>query len=64
MKEYATALIKRSWGNNMKKFQGVQLLGGITLNGDKIYQEAADEIERLESEMETRYGSPLEFFLN
>jgi hypothetical protein len=64
MKEYATALIKRSWGNNMKKFQGVQLLGGISLNGDKIYQEAADEIERLESEMETRYGSPLEFFLN
>jgi hypothetical protein len=64
MKEYATALIKRTWGNNMKKFDGIKLLGGVSLNGDKIYQEAADEIERLESEMETRYGSPLEFFLN
>lgn len=64
LKEYATALIKRTWGSNMKKFEGVQLLGGVTLNGDKIYQEAVDEIERLEKEMESNYGAPLEFFLN
>jgi hypothetical protein len=64
LKEYATALIKRTWGNNLKKFDGVQLLGGVTLNGDKIYQEAADEIERLEKEMENNFGAPLEFFLN
>jgi hypothetical protein len=48
----------------MKKFSGVQLLGGITLNGDDIYKEAADEIERLEKEMETNYGAPLEWFMN
>lgn len=64
LKEYATALIKRTWGNNLKKFSGLSLPGGVALNGDKIYQEAADEIERLEKEMETNYGAPLEFFMN
>jgi hypothetical protein len=64
LKEYATQLIKRDWGNNMKKFGGIQLPGGITLNGQQTYQEAIDEIERLEKEMETNFGSPLEFFLN
>jgi hypothetical protein len=64
LKEYATALIKRTWGANMSKFDNIQLPGGVTLNGDKIYQEAATEIERLEKEMEMNYGAPLEFFLN
>jgi hypothetical protein len=64
LKEYATALIKRTWGNNMKKFSGLQLPGGVTLNGDKVYEEATEEIERLEKEMENNYGSPLEFFMN
>lgn len=64
LKEYTTALIKRTWGNNLKKFQGIQLPGGVSLNGDKIYQEAADEIERLEKEMENNYGAPLEWFMN
>lgn len=64
LKEYATALIKRSWGNNMKKFDNIQLPGGVTLNGTKIYEEAAIEIERLEKEMESNYGAPLEWFLN
>jgi hypothetical protein len=36
----------------------------VTLNGDKTYQEATDEIERLEREMEKNYGAPLEFFMN
>jgi hypothetical protein len=64
LKEYATALIKRTWGNNLKKFNGLQLPGGVTLNGDQIFQEASAEIERLEKEMENDYGAPLEFFLN
>jgi len=64
LKEYATALIKRSWGNNLKKFAGIQLPGGVTLNGDKIYEEAVGEIEKLETEMQVEYGSPLEFFMN
>jgi hypothetical protein len=63
VKEYATALIKRSWGNNLKKFSGLQLPGGVTLNGDKIYEEAVEEIRNLESQMETQYGAPLEFMM-
>jgi len=64
LKEYATALIKRTWGNNLKKFAGLQLPGGVTLNGDKVYDEAVAEIEKLESEMQSEYGAPLEWFMN
>jgi len=64
LKEYTTALIKRTWGNNLKKFSGIQLPGGVTLNGDKIYDEAVSEIEKLESEMQLEYGAPLEFLMN
>ena len=64
LKEYATALIKRSWGNNLKKFNGIQLPGGVTLNGDKIYQEADNEINALHAEIGDKYGAPLEFMMN
>ena len=64
LKEYCTALIKRNWGSNMKKFSGMQLPGGVMVNGDKIFQEAEAEIKALEAEMESRYGGVLEFFLN
>lgn len=64
LKEYATALIKRAWANNLKKFGNIQLLGGVTLNGDKIYDEAVSEIEKLETQMQTDFGAPLEWFLN
>ena len=64
MKEYATALIKRTWGNNLKKFSGLMLPGGVTMNGDKIYEEAVAEIEKLEGEMQNEYGAPLEMFMN
>jgi len=64
IKEYATALIKRTWGNNLSKFAGLQLPGGVTLDGKTIYTEAVEEIERLEKEMEMNYGSPLEWYMN
>ena len=51
LKKYATALIKMQWGNNLKKFSGVQLPGGVTLNGKEIYDEAMEEINHLEEEM-------------
>lgn len=52
LKQYATAKIKEQWGNNLKKFSGVQLPGGITLNGQQIYEEAVTEIAKLEEEMQ------------
>ena len=64
LKEYSTALIKRTWGNNLSKFAGLQLPGGVTLDGKTIQQEATEEIERLEKEMEMNYGAPLEWFMN
>ena len=64
LKEYATALIKRKWGANLKKFNNLQLPGGVTLNGDKIYDEAFEEIKALEDQMQTEYGAPLEWLMN
>ena len=54
----------RDRGSNLSKFDNIQLPGGVTMNGEKIYQAAAEEIERLEKEMEMNYGAPLEFFMN
>lgn len=56
---YATALIKRQWGNNMKKFQGMQMPGGLTFSGQQIYDEAIEEIKKLEDEMITSYSLPV-----
>jgi hypothetical protein len=64
LKEYATALIKRTWGANLKKFNNIQLPGGVTLNGDKIYDEAFEEIKSLEAQMSTEYFAPLEWYTN
>ena len=64
LKEYATALIKKQWGENMKKFGGLQLPGGVTLNGQETFEEADKEINKLRAEMQTEYGAPLEWFMN
>jgi hypothetical protein len=62
MKKYATALIKRQWGANMKKFGGIQLPGGVTLNGKEIYDEAVEEIKEIEEEMFNFNSLPSEIF--
>jgi len=63
LKKYATALIKRQWGENMKKFNGIQMPGGVTLNGLEIYQEAAQEIINIEEEMQKNYELPPSFMI-
>jgi hypothetical protein len=62
LKRYCTALIKRQWGLNLKKFVGVQLPGGVTLNADQIYQDAIDEILKIETEMQLRFELPVDMF--
>ena len=62
LKRYCTALIKRQWGENLKKFNGVQLPGGVTINADQIYQDALTEITQIESEMQSRFELPVDFF--
>lgn len=64
LKEYATELIKKQWGSNLKKFGGMQLPGGVVLNGDQIYNDAEVEIRRLEQDMEKNYGGILEWYMN
>lgn len=56
---YATALIKKQWGNNMKKFGGMQLPGGIVMNGQQIYDEADEEIKDLERDMVFNISLPV-----
>jgi hypothetical protein len=62
IKRYTTAQFKRQWGTNLKKFTGLQLPGGVTLDGDKLYKEAMDEIQILEDDLQNK-SAPLEFFL-
>jgi hypothetical protein len=63
LKRYATALIKKQWGNNLKKFAGIQMPGGITLNGQVIYDEAVAEISFLENEAQSTYVEPPDFMV-
>lgn len=63
LKKYATALIKRQWGENMKKFGGIQLPGGVILNGGEIFQEAVQEITQIEQEMSLKYELPPTFMV-
>ena len=63
LKKYATALIKRQWGANLKKFQGIQMPGGVILNGQQIYDEAVAEIKEMEDEMFQMGSLPSEIFM-
>jgi len=58
LSRYATALIKKQWGSNLTKFSGLQLPGGVQFNGDKIYNDAVNEIEAMEKDMSTNYSLP------
>jgi hypothetical protein len=58
LKKLATAYIKRQWGANMSKFAGMQLPGGITMNGIQIYQDAMNEIKDLEDLIRDTYSEP------
>lgn len=63
LKKYLTALIKRQWGMNLKKFSGIQLPGGVMMNGQIIYDEAIAEIKELELEIQSTFQEPTDFFV-
>jgi hypothetical protein len=58
LKKLATAYAKKQWGSNLKKYSGVQLVGGITLNGQQIFEEAQAEITSTEQEIRNTYEQP------
>jgi hypothetical protein len=59
LQKYCTAQIKKQWGENLKKFEGLSMPGGITFNGQKIWDEATDEIQALEAEVISTYSLPV-----
>ena len=63
LKEYVTALIKRQWGSNLSKYEGLQLPGGVTLNGAKIFEEAQVEIDKIQEQMSLKYELPTDFMI-
>ncbi len=63
LKRYTTALIKRAWGANLSKFEGIQLPGGVQFNGQRILEEAMSEIEKIEEEVQDKYELPPDFMM-
>lgn len=62
LKHYVTALFKKQWGQNLSKFSGMQLPGGVTIDGPGIYDEAVSQLKDLEEELVTK-SAPLDWFM-
>jgi hypothetical protein len=58
LKPYLTALIKRQWGQNLIKFQGVKLPGGVELNGRQLFDDGQREIDAIMDKMSSTYELP------
>ena len=63
LKQYVTALIKQQWGANLIKFEGMQLPGGVTLNGRQIFDDATAEIQQIREQMQANYELPVDFYV-
>tara|TARA_E500000178_G_scaffold313634_1_gene331194 strand:- start:6260 stop:7069 length:810 start_codon:yes stop_codon:yes gene_type:complete len=55
LKRYVTALIKKQWGANLSKFNGVAMIGGVSLNGQQIFSEALTDLEKLENDIRSTF---------
>ena len=63
LKQYTTALLKEQWGMNLSKYDGVQLPGGVTLNGRAILEDARVELDKIREEMSSKYELPVDFVM-
>ena len=63
LKRYATTLIKRQWGAKLSKFNGVQMLGGVTMNGSDIFSQAQEELQRLEEQIQLSFETPIDYMV-
>ena len=59
LQNYATAKIKYQWGSNLTKFSNMSLPGGVQFNGEKILNDAQEEIQKMEQEMISSYSLPV-----
>ena len=62
LKRYVTALIKRQWGANLSKFNGVAMLGGVTMNGETNTQKT-EEVQRLEEQIQLAFETPIDYMM-
>lgn len=63
LKEYLTQLIKQQWGSNLIKFEGMQLPGGVTMNGTLIYEQATQALEKLADDLRLEHELPVDFYV-
>lgn len=63
LKKYATALVKMQWGQNLSKYSGIQLPGGVTFDGKAVYEDAKAEADKLEAEMRASFELPPDFIV-
>jgi len=63
LKELSAALIKQQWGQNLSKFEGMQLPGGVTMNGERIFNEAQEEVLRIKEDARNNWEAPLSLFV-
>lgn len=61
--QMGTALVKKQWGNNLKKYPGIQMPGGVTFSGQQIYDEAEAEIEDLKAKVINDFSEPLGYLV-
>ena len=63
LKRYATALIKQQWGSNLSKFEGMVMPGGVTFNGRQLFDDAREELVKLNEELRLNWEQPVDFFV-
>ena len=63
LKEFTGALIKEQWGMNLMKFEGMQLPGGVILNGRQLFDDAQGEIQDLKERIRLEHEMPADFFV-
>jgi hypothetical protein len=63
LKRYATTLIKKQWGANLSKFNGVTMLGGVTMNGETLYTQALEEQNKLEEQIQLAFELPVNYMI-
>ena len=63
LREYTTALFKKQWAMNLRKYQGIELPGGVTLNAESILEEAKTEIAELRERIEKEFQLPIDFIV-
>ena len=63
LKRYATTLLKKQWGANLSKFNGVTMLGGVTMNGETLYSQAVEEQNKLEEEIQLAFELPINYMI-